>query len=106
MSDNIITLNSELIHTELKDESNSIQISRNYAALRRYRAIRWIIQVKLYICNSEYVSSSLFFRPCIISYSTSYLTIMSYVGTARKHGINAFTAIREALDGNADIIFA
>lgn len=35
-----------------------------------------------------------------------YLTIMSYVGTARKHGINAFTAIREALDGNADIIFA
>ena len=35
-----------------------------------------------------------------------YLTIMSYVGTARKHGINAFTAIREALDGNAGIIFA
>ena len=31
---------------------------------------------------------------------------LSFVGTARKHGINAFTAIREALDGNADIIFA
>ena len=34
-----------------------------------------------------------------------YLTIMSYIGSARKHGINAFTAIREALNGNADIIF-
>lgn len=35
-----------------------------------------------------------------------YLTIMSYIGTAHKHGINAFTAIKEALNGNADIIFA
>lgn len=35
-----------------------------------------------------------------------YLTIMSYIGTAHKHGINAFTAIREALNGNPDIIFA
>ena len=35
-----------------------------------------------------------------------YLTIMSYIGTAHKHGINAFTAIKEALTGNADIIFA
>lgn len=35
-----------------------------------------------------------------------YLTIMSYIGTAHKHGINAFTAIREALNGNSDIIFA
>ena len=34
-----------------------------------------------------------------------YLTIMSYIGSARKHGINAFTAIREALNGNPDIIF-
>ena len=34
-----------------------------------------------------------------------YLTIMSYVGSAHKHGINAFTAIREALNGNPDIIF-
>ena len=34
-----------------------------------------------------------------------YLTIMSYIGSARKHGINAFTAIREALSGNPDIIF-
>ena len=34
-----------------------------------------------------------------------YLTIMSYIGTARKHGINAFTAIREALNGTPDIIF-
>lgn len=34
-----------------------------------------------------------------------YLTIMSYIGTAHKHGINAFTAIREALSGNPDIIF-
>ena len=35
-----------------------------------------------------------------------YLTIMSYIGSAHKHGINAFKAIREALDGNSDIIFA
>ena len=34
-----------------------------------------------------------------------YLTIMSYIGSARKHGINAFAAIREALNGNPDIIF-
>ena len=34
-----------------------------------------------------------------------YLTIMSYIGTARKHGINAFTDIREALNGTPDIIF-
>lgn len=34
-----------------------------------------------------------------------YLTIMSYIGSAHKHGINAFTAIREALNGNLDIIF-
>lgn len=35
-----------------------------------------------------------------------YLTIMSYIGSARKHGINAFTAIREALNGNPDITFS
>ena len=35
-----------------------------------------------------------------------YLTIMSYIGSARKHGINAFTAIRKALNGNPDIIFS
>ena len=34
-----------------------------------------------------------------------YLTIMSYIGSARKHGINAFTAIRKALNGTPDIIF-
>ena len=34
-----------------------------------------------------------------------YLKIMSYIGTAHKRGINAFTAIRNALDGNTDIIF-
>ena len=35
-----------------------------------------------------------------------YLTIMSYIGSARKHGINACAAIREALNGNPDIIFS
>ena len=35
-----------------------------------------------------------------------YLTIMSYIGSAHKHGINAYKAIREALDGNSGIIFA
>ena len=34
-----------------------------------------------------------------------YLTIMSYIGTAHKHEINAYTAIREVLSGNSDIIF-
>ena len=34
-----------------------------------------------------------------------YLTIMSYIGTANKHGINAYKAIHEALFGNPDIIF-
>ena len=30
---------------------------------------------------------------------------MSYVGTAKKHGVNAFTAIQAALNDNPDIIF-
>ena len=34
-----------------------------------------------------------------------YLNIMSYVGTAKKHGVNAFTAIQAALNDNPDIIF-
>ena len=34
-----------------------------------------------------------------------YLTIMSYIGTARKHEINPYVAIRSALSGNPDIIF-
>ena len=34
-----------------------------------------------------------------------YLTIMSYIGTARKHGINPYEAIRNGLSGNPDIIF-
>lgn len=34
-----------------------------------------------------------------------YLTIMSYVGTAKKHGINAFEAIKSALYGNPEVIF-
>lgn len=37
--------------------------------------------------------------------ANEYLTIMSCVGTARKHGINAFTTIREALNGNTEVIF-
>ncbi len=35
-----------------------------------------------------------------------YLIIMSYIGTAHKHGINAYKAILEALLGNSDIIFS
>ena len=34
-----------------------------------------------------------------------YLTIMSYIGSARKHGINTFTAIRKVLNRTPDIIF-
>ena len=29
----------------------------------------------------------------------NYLTIMSYVGTARKQGVNPFNAIRQAMEG-------
>lgn len=35
-----------------------------------------------------------------------YTRIMSYIGTAKKHGINAFEAIVEALNGNPDILFS
>jgi transposase len=34
-----------------------------------------------------------------------YLTIMSYVGTAKKHGINAYEAIQNAIAGTPDIFF-
>ena len=34
-----------------------------------------------------------------------YLIIMSYIETARKHGINPYEAIRSAISGNPDIIF-
>ena len=34
-----------------------------------------------------------------------YLKIMSYVGTAHKHGLNAYDAIRNAFAGNPDYIF-
>ena len=34
-----------------------------------------------------------------------YLTIMSYIGTARKHRINPYEAIRNGLSGNPNIIF-
>lgn len=34
-----------------------------------------------------------------------YLTIMSYIGSARKHGINACVPIRETLNGNPNIIW-
>ena len=34
----------------------------------------------------------------------SYLTIVSYRSTARKHGIDTFTALTAAFDGHAEII--
>lgn len=34
-----------------------------------------------------------------------FLKIMSYVGTAKKHGINSYVAIRNAIAGNSDFIF-
>lgn len=37
--------------------------------------------------------------------ATAYLKIMSYIGTAKKHGMNAYTAIVNAISGNPDIIF-
>ena len=36
----------------------------------------------------------------------SYLKIMSYIGTAKKHGMNAYTAILNALSGAPETIFA
>ena len=35
----------------------------------------------------------------------AYLKIMSYVSTAKKHGINAYKAIVNAMSGNPDVIF-
>lgn len=34
-----------------------------------------------------------------------FLKIMSYVGTAKKHGINSYVAIRNAIASNSDFIF-
>lgn len=36
----------------------------------------------------------------------SFAKIMSYIGTANKHSINSFVAIRKALAGQSDFIFA
>jgi len=36
----------------------------------------------------------------------SFARIMSYIGTANKHGINSFVAIKKALEGQSDFIFA
>lgn len=36
----------------------------------------------------------------------AYLNIMSYIGTAKKQGYNAFTAVYNALNGRADFILA
>ena len=35
----------------------------------------------------------------------NYLKIMSYIGTAKKNGINAVKALKAAFDGTPDIIF-
>ena len=35
----------------------------------------------------------------------NYLKIMSYIGTAKKHGYNAFKSIYQAISGNPDFIF-
>lgn len=35
----------------------------------------------------------------------SFAKIMSYIGTANKHGINSFIAIKNALTGHSDFIF-
>ena len=36
----------------------------------------------------------------------SFAIIMSYIGTANKHGINSYIAIKNALAGHSDLIFA
>ena len=38
--------------------------------------------------------------------ATAYLRIMSYIGTAKKHGINVFRAIAAAFAGNPDMVIA
>lgn len=38
--------------------------------------------------------------------AVSWVNRTAVIGTAHKHGINAYTAIREALSGNPDIIFS
>jgi transposase len=34
----------------------------------------------------------------------NYLKIMSYVGTAKKHGISAYEAIRQAISGKIEFV--
>jgi transposase len=38
--------------------------------------------------------------------ASAYLTIMSYIGTAKKHGINTFKAILNAFTGDSMAILA
>jgi len=38
--------------------------------------------------------------------AVNYLKIMSFVGTARKHGINSYQAIKYAISGTPEVIFA
>jgi len=42
---------------------------------------------------------------CSMEGSQEYLTIMLYIGTARKHGTNPYGAIRNAISGTPDAIF-
>ena len=37
------------------------------------------------------------------SWCKNYLKIMSYVGIAKKHGINPFEAIKQAVTGNIQL---
>ena len=37
--------------------------------------------------------------------ASNYLDIMSYIGTAKKHGINPYEAIRKAIQGMPEFIF-
>lgn len=38
--------------------------------------------------------------------AADYLLVMSYVGTAKKHGFNAFDAIRRAISGNPEFLLS
>lgn len=34
----------------------------------------------------------------------AYVSLMSYLGTGRKHGVNAYRALTSVLDGRSDIV--
>jgi len=82
---------SELLNTAcLKVLTASFQLDNNLAE----RDIR-MVKVKTKVSGCFRTKAG----------ADDFLKIMSYVGTAKKLGINSYTAIQNAIAGNSDFIF-